>query len=123
MLQEIDNTLWFDTIKRRVKLSTEFKWHFYGRRFTNFYIACYPDRRDYYRNKKTRNLCEGYKVHAYLDSIDDAGMSAWIDCETPDKAHEMIKYSKTLLSNLPKGGISEQFFREYFKDFDTVELW
>ena len=72
MLQEIDNTLWTDPIKRIVKLSTDFKWYFYGRRFTNFCVSCYPDRRDYYRNKKTRNLCEGYRVHAYLDSIDDA---------------------------------------------------
>ena len=123
MLQEIDKTLWTDPIKRIVKLSSDFKWHFYGRRFTNFCVSCYPDRRDYYRNKKTRNLCEGYRVHTYLDSIDDAGMSAWIYCETPEKAREMLKFAKTFLCKMPKGGINEQFFREYFKDFDTVELW
>lgn len=124
MLQKIDSNLWTTSqFKTRVKLSASFKWNFYGRRFTNFKVYCHPERKDYYRNKKTRDLCEGYWVHAYLDSIDDAGMSAWKYCETVDETKAMLKHARSILSKLPKGGISQEFFRDHFKIFDRVELW
>ncbi len=117
MIEKIDNTLWKDPERYTVKLSSEFKWHFYGRRFTNFKLSCIPERKGLAHKKETAMMCNGYWVHAYLDSIDDALYSAWKYCETADEARRFMKYARAMLSVMPRYGISRQFFDAYFKDF------
>ena len=117
MIEKIDDTIWKDKESHIVKLSADFKWHFYGRRFTNFKISCIPERKGLAHRKETAMMCNGYWVHAYLDSIDDALYEAWKYCETADEARKWKKYAKTFLSKLPRHGISRGYFDFYFREF------
>ena len=117
MLQKIDYSLWTRKVFQ-VKLAANFKWHFYGRRFTELEIACFPKRDQLYRNKKTKDYCTGYWVYASLNSIDDALYQAWKFCETPEEAQKTLKHVRGILSKLPRYGISQVFFDEYFKGYD-----
>jgi len=117
MLQKIDYSMWVRKVFR-VKLASNFKWHFYGRRFTDLAIACFPKRDDLYRNKKTKDYCVGYWVYASLNSIDDALYQAWKFCETAEEAQKTLKYCKTFLSKMPRYGITKEYFDEYFKGYD-----
>ena len=116
MLQKIDYSMQVRKVFR-VKLASNFKWHFYGRRFTDLSIVCFPKHDDLYRNKKTKDYCTGYWVYASLNSIDDALYQAWKFCETAEEAQKTLKHCKTFLSKMPRYGITKESFDEYFTGY------